>query len=110
MLSLYVVYLTAIIIYFRYVNIDMGGEKTSKYSEGTLSDFLENAFSTNVNKGSIGDDMETSLCLECHDCLRQYGILVYASSKISFWYKPVQVKHSAFMVCFHVHFFCNIWK
>ena len=63
--SLYVAYLTAIIIYFRYVNIDMGGEKTSKYSEGTLSAFLENAFCTNVNMGSIGDDIETSLCLEC---------------------------------------------
>ena len=93
----------------------MGGEKTSKYSEGTLSDFLENAFSTNVNKGSIKDDIETSLCLECHDCLRQYGILVYASSKISFWYKPVQAKTlcfygSLFLCRIHWHVIRNIWK
>ena len=88
MLSLYVVYLTAIIIYFRYVNIDMGGEKTSKYSEGTLSAFLENAFCTNVNMGSIGDDIETSLCLECLSttiwnigiCLQQNKFLVQAST------------------------------
>ena len=88
MLSLYVVYLTAIIIYFRYVNIDMGGEKTSKYSEGTLSAFLENAFCTNVNMGSIEDDIETSLCLECLSttiwnigiCLQQNKFLVQAST------------------------------
>ena len=45
-------------------------------------------------------------------CLLQYGILVSASSKISFWY-TVQAKtlciHGS-LPCFHVHLFCMLWE